>query len=109
MQQRPCPGRRRLLWALLASGAGIGLVPLVKAGPQPAPLTRFIPSSREALPLIGLGSWITFNVGNDPVERAACAEVMRHFFDAGRMSGNICRCGAYPNIVAAIREVAQHH
>jgi xanthine dehydrogenase YagT iron-sulfur-binding subunit len=22
-----------------------------------------------------------------------------------RMSGNICRCGAYPNIVAAIREV----
>jgi xanthine dehydrogenase YagT iron-sulfur-binding subunit len=23
-----------------------------------------------------------------------------------RMSGNICRCGAYPNIVAAIRDVA---
>jgi aerobic-type carbon monoxide dehydrogenase small subunit (CoxS/CutS family) len=23
------------------------------------------------------------------------------------MSGNLCRCGAYPNIVAAIREVAQ--
>jgi xanthine dehydrogenase YagT iron-sulfur-binding subunit len=23
-----------------------------------------------------------------------------------RMSGNICRCGAYPNIVAAINEVA---
>jgi xanthine dehydrogenase YagT iron-sulfur-binding subunit len=22
------------------------------------------------------------------------------------MSGNICRCAAYPNIVAAIREVA---
>jgi len=22
------------------------------------------------------------------------------------MSGNICRCGAYPNIVAAVREVA---
>jgi xanthine dehydrogenase YagT iron-sulfur-binding subunit len=26
---------------------------------------------------------------------------------AERMSGNICRCSAYPNIVAAIREVAQ--
>ncbi len=25
-----------------------------------------------------------------------------------RMSGNICRCGAYPNIVAAIREVMEH-
>jgi xanthine dehydrogenase YagT iron-sulfur-binding subunit len=23
-----------------------------------------------------------------------------------RMSGNLCRCGAYPNILAAIREVA---
>ncbi|OYY91320.1 MAG: (2Fe-2S)-binding protein [Sphingomonas sp. 28-66-16] len=25
-----------------------------------------------------------------------------------RMSGNICRCAAYPNIVAAIRDVAEH-
>jgi xanthine dehydrogenase YagT iron-sulfur-binding subunit len=24
-----------------------------------------------------------------------------------RMSGNLCRCSAYPNIVAAIREVAE--
>lgn len=24
-----------------------------------------------------------------------------------RMSGNICRCGAYPNIVAAVRAIAQ--
>ncbi len=24
------------------------------------------------------------------------------------MSGNLCRCGAYPNIVAAIRDVADH-
>jgi xanthine dehydrogenase YagT iron-sulfur-binding subunit len=24
-----------------------------------------------------------------------------------RMSGNICRCAAYPNIVAAIRQVAE--
>ncbi len=24
------------------------------------------------------------------------------------MSGNLCRCGAYPNIVAAVREVAQN-
>ena len=35
------------------------------------------------MPVIGLGSWITFNVGNDRVARDACAEVMRNFFDAG--------------------------
>jgi xanthine dehydrogenase YagT iron-sulfur-binding subunit len=33
--------------------------------------------------------------------RATSDEEIREF-----MSGNICRCGAYPNIVAAIREVA---
>lgn len=47
------------------------------------PLMRAIPSSGEQIPLIGLGSWITFNVGNDPPARAHCAEVMRHFFEAG--------------------------
>ena len=48
-----------------------------------AVLTRPIPSSGEAIPLVGLGSWITFNVGNDPPARDACAEVMRAFFAAG--------------------------
>ncbi len=33
--------------------------------------------------MIGLGSWITFNVGNDRAAREQCAEVMRHFFEAG--------------------------
>jgi len=35
------------------------------------------------LPVVGLGSWITFNVGNDRVAREGCAEVMRAFFAAG--------------------------
>ena len=46
-------------------------------------LTRPIPSSGEPLPVVGLGSWITFNVGDDPVARDDCAEVMRAFFAAG--------------------------
>ncbi len=49
-----------------------------------APLaTRRIPSTGEAIPLVGLGTWITFNVGDDPVARDACTEVMRAFFAAG--------------------------
>lgn len=47
------------------------------------PLARRIPSSGEELPAIGLGSWITFNVGDDREARAARAEVMRQFFAAG--------------------------
>ncbi|MFW6374350.1 MAG: aldo/keto reductase, partial [Thermodesulfobacteriota bacterium] len=45
--------------------------------------TRSIPSTGERVPAIGLGSWITFNVGFDPVARDTCAQVMDHFFKAG--------------------------
>ena len=63
--------------------------PLVAAAAmaQPAaaarPVFKSIPSSGEELPVVGLGSWITFNVGNDPPARANCAEVMRNFFEMG--------------------------
>ena len=42
-----------------------------------------IPASGERVPLVGLGSWITFNVGNDRVAQDACADVMQAFFAAG--------------------------
>jgi diketogulonate reductase-like aldo/keto reductase len=68
--------RRTLLqWAALAAAG--------EAAAQPGPSTRAIPSSGEQVPRVGLGTWITFNVGNDPPARAHCAEVMRAFFDAG--------------------------
>lgn len=46
-------------------------------------LTRRIPSTGEQIPAIGLGTWITFNVGNDEKLRAARAQVMQTFFDLG--------------------------
>src|SRR3954463_6278270 len=48
-----------------------------------APRTKSIPSSGEAIPVVGLGTWITFNVGKDPQGRQKCADVMRAFFAAG--------------------------
>jgi diketogulonate reductase-like aldo/keto reductase len=76
--------RRDFLASLTAAGA-TALLPHGTLA-QAAPLTKPIPSSGEALPLIGLGSWITFNVGDDPVARDACAEVMGAFFaEGGRM------------------------
>src|SRR3546814_7264555 len=50
---------------------------------QGAPITRAIPSSGEALPVIGMGSWITFNVGKDRRLRDQRAEVLRVFFARG--------------------------
>jgi diketogulonate reductase-like aldo/keto reductase len=72
---------RRTLLQLLGLAA-MPAVP-VHAQPEPSPLTRPIPSSGEALPLVGLGTWITFNVGNDRDGRRQCTEVMRAFFAAG--------------------------
>jgi len=53
------------------------------AKPMPGVAARPIGASGETLPAVGLGSWITFNVGNDRAARAACADVVRAFFEAG--------------------------
>jgi diketogulonate reductase-like aldo/keto reductase len=64
-------------WGLATAG-GIGRG--TAAGPM---LTRVIPASAEPLPVIGMGSWITFDVGGDAARRAARADVLRAFFEAG--------------------------
>lgn len=56
------------------------LVPIWGMPRQNRPATQPIPSSRESLPLVGLGSWISFNVGNDKAACDAIAGVMRIFF-----------------------------
>lgn len=50
---------------------------------NPALLMKPIPKTGEMLPAVGLGTWITFNVGDDPVARDACAAVMRAFVEGG--------------------------
>ncbi len=74
--------RRTFVKAAAASGAAFAL-PGVASGQARAPLTRTIPSSGEAIPAVGLGTWITFNVGDDPVLRDECADVIAAFFEAG--------------------------
>jgi diketogulonate reductase-like aldo/keto reductase len=66
--------------AVLAAG---GLLPDAALAQSPRPATRTIPSSGEQVPAVGLGTWITFNVGDDPVLRDECADVMAAFFAAG--------------------------
>lgn len=48
----------------------------------------------------GEASYVTADVRQKPRSVQLSDDEIRE-----RMSGNICRCGAYPNIVAAIREV----
>lgn len=82
-------GRRSFLHALggaAVTGAAMGMGPPISealAGTAKRPLTRRIHSSGEALPIVGLGSWITFNVGRDPVLLDECTNVVRAFLDGG--------------------------
>lgn len=72
--------RRRLLEtapaaALLASPT------LAQTGPRMH--TRKIPSTGAPLPVIGCGTWQTFDIGTTPAEREPRAEVLRTLFEAG--------------------------
>jgi diketogulonate reductase-like aldo/keto reductase len=80
-QARAIPTRRSLIGGSAMVAASMMLPPVVAQPSQNA--TRRIPATGEAVPAVGLGSWITFNVGNDPVLRDECAAVMDAFFSAG--------------------------
>ena len=86
----PSPARRRFL------ARGTGLLALGLAGPMllPSPVAvrartgdgihrKTIPGTEESLPTIGMGTYITFNVGPGEAARAPLAEVLRIFFDRG--------------------------
>lgn len=74
--------RRRFVQTTAASGMGVALPGWALAVPG-TPITRAISSSGEAIPAVGLGTWITFNVGDDPVLRDECTDVVAAFFEAG--------------------------
>ena len=46
-------------------------------------LQRAIPSSGEQVPVVGLGTWKTFDAGGDAAQRDALGEVLRRFVDGG--------------------------
>ncbi len=50
---------------------------------QTALLTRAIPRTGERIPAVGMGTWLTFDVGEAPAERAQRRRVLEEFFAAG--------------------------
>ena len=72
--------RRAALRVGLAAAA-LGALPAAAQGR--ARLSRAIPGSKEPLPVIGMGTWLTFDVGEGTVERQRRRLVLQRFFDAG--------------------------
>jgi diketogulonate reductase-like aldo/keto reductase len=76
------PSRRAVLTGLVGLGAAsIGRSAAYAA--EGARLMRPIRATGEQLPVIGMGSWITFDVGDDAAARAQRVEVLRTFFEQG--------------------------
>ena len=75
--------RRRFM----ASAGALSLTARVgpgRAWAAPGPvLEGAIPATGERVPVIGMGSWITFDVGDDTGLRDQRTEVLRAFFNAG--------------------------
>jgi diketogulonate reductase-like aldo/keto reductase len=75
--------RRNVLQGVLATTAAAGFPSFGAQAQRGTAHTKPIPTTGERLPLVGLGSWITFNVGNDRELQDECAAVMAAFFQAG--------------------------
>ncbi|MFN4164066.1 MAG: aldo/keto reductase [Ferrovibrio sp.] len=94
--------RRTLLAGMAATGLAAPMLPAAARGQAGNFLSRKIPSNGDMLPAIGLGSWITFNVGNDPVGRAASFAVMEDFFRlGGRMIDSSPMYGSSQAVIGA--------
>lgn len=72
--------RRRFLAAV---GAAVPFAGTLAATRYPDVITKRIPSTGVEVPVIGMGTWITFNVGDDPRARAERTAVLRAFFAGG--------------------------
>src|SRR5689334_18863175 len=71
---------RRTMLGLMAGAMAGGGRPVGAAGPMGQ---RTIPSSREAIPVVGLGTWRTFDVGTGASERGPLREVLQRFVELG--------------------------
>tara|TARA_Y100001972_G_scaffold128904_1_gene192586 strand:+ start:1667 stop:2575 length:909 start_codon:yes stop_codon:yes gene_type:complete len=76
--------RRKSLGYLAAMGASPWLTPLPSlVAAQASVMKRKIPSSGEMLPIVGVGTWQTFDVGAAPAERAPLKEVLLTLLEKG--------------------------
>ncbi|WP_237059106.1 aldo/keto reductase [Microbulbifer sediminum] len=75
--------RRRFLKLLSSALAAMAMLPVLSRAAAEGLVRKPIRATGEKLPVIGLGTWRTFNVGSDPELLDARTEVVRAFFRHG--------------------------
>ena len=104
--------RRRTLLTGLAGLAGMGSLPLSLASQAMAGIRKKrIPSSGAALPVIGLGSWLTFDAGPVQRRRDNVRNIIQAFFDrgGGMIDSSPMYATAQEVIGAALSKISNTH
>ena len=83
MRPTSADAQRRRLLLLAASGALLPLSVPASFAQTPLMHKRPIPLTGEPLPVVGCGTWRTFDVGDNPQAQSALADVLRILFDNG--------------------------
>lgn len=75
--------RRQVLAGMTAGAALAAMGEMTMGQTKPSLITKPIPASKETLPVIGLGTWQTFDVGDGQAERRPLEDVLREFVALG--------------------------
>src|SRR5262245_10327963 len=67
----------------LHSLSALGLLPLITSMQENKIIKRVIPSTGEQLTAVGVGTWQTFDVGNDSAERDPLRGVLKTLIEKG--------------------------
>jgi len=73
--------KRRSLLTTVPALAGLAVLPAAAA--EQGLLRRTIPASGEKISAVGLGTWLTFDVGEEVVARTRRLQVLQAFFGSG--------------------------
>ena len=86
--------RRQVLQLMAAAALPAG------AGAASQMLSRPIPASGETIPVVGLGTWRVFDVGDSPAERGPLKDVLKSLVElGGRVVDSSPMCGAAEAVV----------
>lgn len=104
--------------SFLKSVSGLALTPLMSLSPfssafaarQATIISKAIPATNERIPVIGMGSWLTFSVGGDKEDRARCVKILEAFFErGGGMIDSSPMYGSSQEVIGhCLAEIKQH-
>lgn len=99
--------RRRFLGSALVLPALSMASPFAGAGAVPSPATRAIPADGRRLPVVGLGTWQTFDAGTNATARARLGMLLARFAELG--GAVVDSSPMYGSAEAVVGDLASEH